>query len=295
MSEQQSTYQVGQVVNGHRWTGSVWEPVGQYGAQQGPPPRGSQRPIWKRWWFWVAGLVALFFLIGILGSLGDSADTASPTTESSRAAASSEPAPSPAAPTEEPAPTAEAPTATPPAVQPAPKAVSYKGTGAKVLKIKKPEGGAVLITTKIKGPSDNNTVYSLDEDNQEGDLLVNTIGSYTGTSLLDLDGSETTRLKVDVSGSWTITLAPLSSAKKLTASYKGSKDMVLLVPSEDAKILAFNSTGGDSNVTAYWYTEDDSDLLVNDIGRFKAEAPMTPGPGLIQVSSDGSWTVALSE
>ena len=164
-----------------------------------------------------------------------------------------------------------------------------------MLKIKKPEEGTVLITTKIKGPSDNNTVYSLDADNQEGNLLVNTIGSYTGTNLLDDDGSETTRLKVDVSGSWTITLAPLSSAKELTTSYKGKMDMVLLVRSEDAKILMFNSTGGDSNVTAYWYTADDSDLLVNDIGRFKAEAPMTPGPGVLQVSSDGTWTAALSE
>lgn len=293
MSEQQPTYQVGQVVNGHRWTGTVWEPVGQYVSPQGPPPGGTeQRPIWKRWWFWVAGLVGLFMLIGILGSLGDSAGTASPNTAASTPVAQPEPTPSPAASTED---AAEAtPTAAPPPAA-APKAVTYKGRGAKVLKIKKPEEGAVLITTKIKGPSDNNTVYALDEDNQEGDLLVNTIGSYTGTNLLDLDGSETTRLKVDVSGAWTITLAPLSSAKELTTSYKGSKDMVLLVRSEEAKILKFNSTGGDSNVTAYWYTEDDSDLLVNDIGRFKAEAPMTPGPGLLQISSDGSWTVALSD
>lgn len=293
MSEQQPTYQVGQVVNGHRWTGSVWEPVAQYAPPGQPPQGGSPRPIWKRWWFWVAGAAALFLFIGILTSGGDEPTTASVSPASPTPPAASESAPT-ATESAEPA-VEQTPSVTPTPTPAQPKPVTYKGRGAKVLKIKKPEEGAVLVTTTIKGPSDNNVVYALDEDNQEGDLLVNTIGSYKGTNLLDLDGSETTRLKVDVSGAWTITLAPLSSAKELTTSYKGSKDMVLLVRAEEAKTLRFNSTGGDSNVTAYWYTEDDSDLLVNDIGRFKAEAPLTPGPGLIQIGSDGSWTVALTD
>jgi hypothetical protein len=173
--------------------------------------------------------------------------------------------------------------------------VTYKGSGSKVLKIVKPEPGAMLITTTIKGQSDNNTVYALDADLKEGDLLVNTIGSYHGTNILDASGdTETTRLKIDVSGSWVITLSNISNARVVTKVAKGSKDDVLLYGGDGAAILTFKSTSGDSNVTAYWITGDGSDLLINDIGKFTAEAPMTAGPGLIQVSSDGAWTIAIS-
>lgn len=38
MSEQPPQYQIGQIVNGHRWTGTVWEPVGEPGGPQTPGP-----------------------------------------------------------------------------------------------------------------------------------------------------------------------------------------------------------------------------------------------------------------
>jgi hypothetical protein len=40
----------------------------------------------------------------------------------------------------------------------------YKGRGNKVLTIRKPEQGPVLITTAIRGPEDNFTIYALDAD-----------------------------------------------------------------------------------------------------------------------------------
>lgn len=302
MSEQPPTYEVGQIVNGHRWTGRVWEPVTEPSL---PPPDPTQlvtpptvggptppakKPLWKRWWVWVAGVVALLLVIGIASSGAGSQSGAGASASPSPTPSESSPAPSEtpsSSPTEQPS---ESPRPTPVA-----QAVVYSGRGNKVLKIKKPDSGAVLMTTTIKGPSDNNTVYALDSDLKEGQLLVNTIGSYRGSAILDKsDGDDTTRLKIDVSGSWVITLKPLRDARVITTAAKGSKDDVLVYASDQPAIMTFKSTSGDSNVTAYWYTENGSDLLVNDIGKFSAEAPMTAGPGFIEVSSDGAWTITIA-
>lgn len=180
-----------------------------------------------------------------------------------------------------------------PAAPAAPKPITYKGNGNKVLKIAKPSEGAVLITTTIKGPSDNNVVYSLDDALETDQLLVNTIGSYRGTTILDKDDEATKRLKIEVSGNWVITLAPLSSARVVATKASGSKDDVLVYQGDSPAIMNFNSTSGDSNVTAYWYSDSGTDLLVNDIGKFKTEAPMSAGPGYIEVSSDGAWNLTI--
>lgn len=297
MSEQPPTYEVGQIVNGHRWTGTVWEPVEATPATaplgtEGPAPSGG-KPIWKRWWVWVAGVVALLLIASLASGGGSGSGTSASSSPTPSASESVNETPS-ATDTPSDTPTSSEPTTESAAPTPAAKPITYKGSGNKVLKIKKPESGPVIMTTTIKGPSDNNTIYSLDADLQENDLLVNTIGSYRGTAILDKNGEDTTRLKISVSGTWVITIKPLSDARVITTAAKGSKDDVLFYGSDQPAIMTFTSTSGDSNVTAYWYTANDTDLLVNEIGRFKAEAPMSAGPGVIEVSSDGAWTITIA-
>ena len=145
------------------------------------------------------------------------------------------------------------------------------------------------MTTTIKGEDTNQVIYSLDDALEENSLLVNTIGNYKGTTLLDDDGSETKRLKVEVEGALVIVLDPITSARELNDSAKGSKDDVLLYRSGDAAILNFTSTGGDSNV-AYWSTDDGTTLwsttsgssrlrhpgLRHESGTLRSEHPISP-------------------
>jgi hypothetical protein len=174
------------------------------------------------------------------------------------------------------------------------KPVTYTGRGTKVLKIKKPDDGPVLITTTLSGPDTNGTIYSLDSSLEDNDLLVNTIGNYKGTNILDLnDDDSTTRLRIDYPGKWTVTLKPLNSAPEITTAYAGSKDAVLVSRSDSPQILSFVSKSGDSNVTVYWYNSDGEDLLVNDIGKFSGEGAVSAGPGFFVISSDGAWTMKL--
>lgn len=102
MSEQQPpTYEVGQIVNGHRWTGATWEPVeGVGGAPTMTAPAAvatTKKPIWKRWWFWVGIVILLLIIGGALGGGGNKAadsSTAAPT-ESPTTASSEQPSQQP--------------------------------------------------------------------------------------------------------------------------------------------------------------------------------------------------------
>lgn len=85
MSEAPPQYQVGQVVNGHRWTGTTWEPVadpggagssGQPMAPMGTPPK---KAWYKRWWgIGLLAFGALMLITTIFGGGGDDAATDEP-------------------------------------------------------------------------------------------------------------------------------------------------------------------------------------------------------------------------
>ena len=102
-NQSEPAYQVGQVVNGHVWTGTQWVPQTQAGAV-GPPPPVAQpdegpvgpatkpkKPIYKRWWAWAVAAVALLLIIivAVNGGGGDQVATpeasAPPTSPISRA------------------------------------------------------------------------------------------------------------------------------------------------------------------------------------------------------------------
>src|SRR5829696_10130707 len=77
--------------------------------------------------------------------------------------------------------------------------MTYSGSGDEVVKFKKAlsEPTPMLITTTWRGGDDNNTIYAYDADGNEGDLLVNTIGSYKGTNIINLDdGDNVKALKI---------------------------------------------------------------------------------------------------
>jgi len=187
-------------------------------------------------------------------------------------------------PTEEPA---EEPTQAP-----QPKPLTYSGSGDEVVKFKKALKEPMLITTTWTGRSDNNTIYAYDADGDEGELLVNTIGSYRGTNIVNLyDGDNVKALKIEGSGSWVITLKPLADAKAWDGSgtYKGKSDDVINVEDvfDGLDSMRFKSTNADGNVTVYGLGDNGEDLIVNEIGNFSGKYLMPKGTVLLRISSDG--------
>jgi hypothetical protein len=247
----------------------------------GTPP--AKKAIWKRWWFITAAAVVLILVIAGIASGGGNkknnnkaaSTPSSNTTTSEIPTASKTPTPTP--------------TPTPKPTPVAPKAVRYAGHGDKLVKIAKPASGANLVTIVGYGSSSNFVVESLDSSLQEVDLLVNVIGSYSGTVLMDVqEGQETARLKITYPGTWTVVLRPISAAPEFKTTAAGTGDRVFKYLGE-AQGLRITNRGSDNFVVQT--CGDDGDLLVNEIGNYSGEVVLGAGPELIQIQSDGHWTL----
>jgi hypothetical protein len=243
----------------------------------------------------VGGGLAALLLIGLVASAGGdptpvtgspASPTASPTVTGPTPATTEKPADEPTEePTEEPS---EEPTQ-----PPQPKPMTYSGSGDEVVKFKKALAEPMLITTTWSGGSDNNTIYAYDADGNEGDLLVNTIGSYKGTNIVNLyDGDNVKALKIEGSGNWKVRLRPLTDAKRWDGSgtYEGKSDDVINVDGvfDGLDSMRFKSTNADGNITVYGLG-DNEDLIVNEIGNFSGKYLVPKGTVLLRISSDGQW------
>jgi len=176
---------------------------------------------------------------------------------------------------------------------PGPRPVSYSGVGSKVLKISKGSDPMAVKITHVG--SSNFAVTNLSSDGQEIDLLVNTIGNYSGTRLIDaLNEQQTAAFKIEADGNWRVTLEPLSMLPVWhgTGTWTGRGDNIVLIGSgsfaglDSVKIT--NSGQGNFVVTAYG---DTVDLLVNEIGNYSGEQLMPDGTVLLEIQSDGTWTL----
>jgi hypothetical protein len=227
----------------------------------------------------VTGIVAL-----LRGGNDDGAPAASTTTPSSSQNTSPTKLPSPDTTTTGPFPS------TPPGTKPVVR--TYKGNGNKVVDITKPGqvSDPVLVTATYRG-GHNFSVFALDSALRQSDILVNVIGKYQGTNLLDSQGTQTRALKVQAHGKWTIKIKPEASARRVGAHAKGTGDDVLLYTglSGDATFdyrgkLNFVVTYGDASNTG----------LVDEVGHFRGQVPIKNGPVLIVVSANGKWRMDVA-
>ncbi|MFN8074693.1 MAG: hypothetical protein U0Q15_04620 [Kineosporiaceae bacterium] len=274
-------------------------------APSSPPPPGPGRPQpsrassfrkppWLRWWVVAAVALAVVITVGALTEDPKSATTtgAAPTLPTSRtASAITTPSTSASSSAATPTPT---PTTAKPAAPPPPRRATYSGRGAKVLTIAKPGEGAALATITHKG-SGNVAVWTLDAQLQERDLLVNDIGRYSGVVLLDADGGDSRKLKIEADGAWTVTISEVAAAPRFGKGKPatGRGDAVWIYDGDPAVITSQHSGRANFAVTAYG---DGSfpDLIVNEIGAYKGEGTIGEGPRLVVVHADGPWTLRVS-
>ena len=271
------------------------------------PPARPKKPFYKKVWVWVvAGLVG----VGALASQGGGepvADGGVPVSAASTSAAPAGQATAkvPAAVTTGPAGKASATAAA--SKQPEPQVpaivttmtekygsfapVTVKGSGAKVIKLPAEAG---IITAKHTGSS-NFILNVLDADNQPTlDLLVNTIGSYSGTTAYGLSSlGAGVSLEVKADGPWTVTISPIGKAPVLSLPAKGNSDQVFLTDGPAATWKATHRGQGNF-VIQHEAGGFSFGLLVNEIGSWSGEFAVRSGPAVVVVKADGSWTIANS-
>lgn len=172
-------------------------------------------------------------------------------------------------------------------------AEEFSGEGDGVIAL--PEGASQAMVTATHDGDANFSISALDDGNQAtGDLLVNTIGDYTGTTalgMIDIGGTAVT-LQVTADGPWTVTLAPLADAPALAESGEG--DAVFKYEGDAA---TWNVThDGEANFVVSYYTAADFEmpLLINEIGPYDGSVAAVDGPGLVVVNADGAWTLTAA-
>lgn len=167
----------------------------------------------------------------------------------------------------------------------------YAGAGADVVTITKHGTGPQVAVITHSGYS-NFAVHTLDASMGNTDLLVNTIGNYSGTVLFDVRTSrgETTALKITADGSWTVKLVPLASVRSFdgSAPMTGRGDDVFYYKGA-AKPATFTHNGS-SNIAVHTYGTR-TDLLINEIGAYTGTVVWAPG--LYKVTADGDWSATL--
>lgn len=166
----------------------------------------------------------------------------------------------------------------------------YVGYGDDVVTISKHGTGAQVAVISHTGGS-NFAVHTLDAALTTTDLLVNTIGNYSGTVLFDTrNRDQTTALKITAGGPWTVKLVPLASVRSFdgSAPMTGHGDDVFYYKGT-AKAATFTHSGS-SNIAVHTYGTR-PDLLINEIGAYSGTVVVTPG--LYTVTADGDWSATL--
>jgi cytoskeletal protein RodZ len=256
-----------------------------------PPDKSWGPPNDRRSWIarhkiftGVIGIVAFLFAIGIIGAITNPQPKTTPQAVATTTATTAKPAK---------ATTNTSPDAPPPTTQvpaPAIKTATYHGSGDSIAKIKKPASGPVIANIKYRGGA--NFIVTTSDDAQ---LLVNHIGSYKGVVLLDPEASDdTTRLKVQASGPWTIKLSEVTTAKTWTGHTSGLGDAVLMYAGKGGVVTVTHRGSGNFIVKTYGGDPLD-DLMVNKIGNYKGDHTINDGPVLLQVTAGGRWTMNVEE
>lgn len=170
-------------------------------------------------------------------------------------------------------------------------AVTESGAGDSLLTL--PAGATGAIVTANHQGSANFALSVLDANNTStGELLVNTIGAYTGTTAYGLNSlGAGVRLQVTADGPWTITFAPVSSATELATS--GSGDAVFAYNGDAAALTATHAGSANFAVIEETSALFSIGLLVNEIGAYSGTVPLSAGPSLVSITADGAWTLAV--
>lgn len=279
-----------------------------------PPPDAvvgeSKKPFYRRWWvIAIAAIVAIAIIGSALGGGGDDDDAALPgtTQQVTSEPVSDEP---PTTPSEEPPSEATQDPPSSPAVTPEPpepseppandyddtygafEVINQSGSGDSTIDIA-PGVVAAVVTATHQG-SANFAVSALDAANQPtGDLLVNTIGAYTGITAYGLSGfGEPSKLQITADGPWTRLIAPISSAPQLPAQASGEGDAVYVYDG-GAVDWAIEHTG-EANFVVLQYVDPFPNLAVNEIGNYSGTVPAQAGPSVVAIQADGQWSIASS-
>ena len=177
---------------------------------------------------------------------------------------------------------------------PVPAPVTYRGTGTKVLAIRRPEPGDALVYVKGRPGDGLFSVFGIDAKGQRNGFVITSTEAYEGVRVLDVTRlAPTASLEIEAAGSWVVQIRSARAARGFSGSFAGAGDQVLRYTG-GAGVAAIR--GGQPMKPFVVFTRDDRGFprpLVATVGAFDGEKPMPRGPVLVEVQATGRWSIRV--
>ncbi len=170
--------------------------------------------------------------------------------------------------------------------------IKLTGKRSRTVKVRIPKDVGAIAKISSSGKRDF-VVWEVDAEAKAPKLLVNRVGAYKGTVLVNLAGGMRS-IKVKASGPWSITIRPALEAKAWDPedTLKGSGDMVVrLDPPSDGPMPATFQHDGKRSFSVWIYRLTRSELLASGIGASTDDLILPDGSLLLRIEADGKWSV----
>lgn len=172
--------------------------------------------------------------------------------------------------------------------------ITFEGSGDSVIDFIVNWGDASLLEVENSGSS-NFIVKSYDSNGEYLDLLVNTIGQYRGTLIIDVySGEDTQRLEIKSSGNWKITAYPIEKeylhVMIVPGKHNGNGDDVLFLAGDHPDIGTFTNEE-DTNFIVWGLSNSGMDLLINEIGPYSGTIILDSTTVMLEIHTEGNWTI----
>jgi hypothetical protein len=197
-------------------------------------------------------------------------------------------------------------TTVPPAASPAD--IVLSGTGDNVSNSFTLTAGVAIFQMNYEGSS-NFAIWLDNHTGKQTDLLVNDIGSYSGSKLEGVTSPEiigptpgSYYLDVTASGKWNVTIKQprVTLAANLPQTFAGTSDGVPSAFTLTSGAIKFDMRyTGTSNFAVWLYDANGNhiDLLANEIGSYsgaKSESILNSGIYYLDVTGVGSWSITVT-
>lgn len=205
--------------------------------------------------------------------------------------------------------TASAPTATftpPPPTKtpiptstntPEPQPIILTGNGDSVVDVNKWESVALMKATYNGGG--NFVVRNYGAAGNKIDLLINTIGAYSGYQMIDIfDDDHTVRFEVTASGPWEIQILPISAVRRAAVPgiIQGIGDDVVILDRITGVTDLFKADASQAtrNFIVHGLAGSKYYLLFNEIAPYTGTKVSEGDTVVIQVKATGSWLIEVT-
>jgi hypothetical protein len=176
---------------------------------------------------------------------------------------------------------------------PTPAPVVLIGSGDSVVDTNWSGPGLLYITYTGGG---NFAVWNYSANGERISLLVNTIGSYSGTVPLDFGSDEvTTRLEITASGNWEIQIVSILMMRieHIPGTFTGSGDDVVYLAGGAPDLMVVDASTANGNFAIWSYGDSGRDLLVNEIAPYTGTVIVPRDDFILEITAEGSWSIEV--